>query len=130
MSVNVGSSNSSATNQGSFVQALSKDSIKESRVENLQEVKRVTYNPTVEESQEETRENSEAKYQLQEWVERMNSVVKENVKFNFSEELGSIYVTVVDSTTNEVIRTIPTEDALQLSAIWKDAIGNIFDRKG
>ncbi len=74
--------------------------------------------------------DNEKKAQLKDWINKMNKVVKENVKFNFSEELGSIYVTVVDSNTHEVIRTIPNEDALQLSAIWKDAVGNIFDKKG
>ena len=73
---------------------------------------------------------NEQKSQIKDWIERMNRVVKENVKFNFNEKLGRIYVTVVDSNTHEVIRTIPSEDALKLSAVWKEAIGNIFDKKG
>jgi flagellar protein FlaG len=84
-----------------------------------------------ESSEQNSLKEAEKKAQLNDWVNKMNKVVNdENVRFNFSEDFGGIYVTVVDKTTNEVIRTIPTEDAIKLSAIWKEAVGNIFDKKG
>jgi len=67
---------------------------------------------------------------LQEWVSKMNVTINEKVRFDYSEDFGGIYVTVVDKDTQEVIRKIPTEDAIKLSKIWKEAIGNIFDHKG
>ena len=73
---------------------------------------------------------SEVREQLKEWTSKMNVAINEKVNFDYSEDFGGIYVTVVDNVTNEVIRKIPTEDAIKLSAIWKEAVGNIFDHKG
>jgi len=74
--------------------------------------------------------SKETKEELQEWVSKMNVTINEKIKFAYSEDFGGIYVTVVDNETQEVIRKIPTEDAIKLSAIWKEAVGNIFDSKG
>jgi flagellar protein FlaG len=83
-------------------------------------------------AKEENKNNSKQnnRQQIQEWVEKMNVTIDEKVKFSYSEDFGGIYVTVIDDKTQEVIRKIPTEDAIKLSKIWKEAIGNIFDSKG
>lgn len=128
MAVNVGSSKSSSG--GEVYTSFSVDSAKTGEIAETKALEKLKAVVQEEEARSDAASEGEKRAQLQDWAERMNRVVKENVKFNFSEELGSIYVTVVDSSTNEVIRTIPTEDALQLSAIWRDAVGNIFDRKG
>jgi len=87
---------------------------------------------SLEQSENQTSEQdiSQAREQLTDWVERMNRLSNENVKFNYNEDMKGIIVTVINKQTNEVIRQIPGEDAMKLSAIWKEAIGNIFDTKG
>ncbi len=106
----------------------------EQKVSNSQNLEQIEKNQAVNHQEDKKRGEvsltHEQQSQIKDWIERMNRVVKENVKFNFNEKLGRIYVTVVDSNTHEVIRTIPSEDALKLSAVWKEAIGNIFDKKG
>jgi len=79
---------------------------------------------------DDTQNTKENRENLKEWVSKMNVTINEKVRFDYSEDFGGIYVTVVDKDTQEVIRKIPTEDAIKLSKIWKEAIGNIFDHKG
>jgi|GEM_PF-6169215 flagellar protein FlaG len=81
-------------------------------------------------SLEKDQDDSQVREQLTDWVQRMNKLSNENVKFNYNEDAKGIFVTVVNRETNEVIRQIPNEDALKLSAIWKEAVGNIFDARG
>jgi len=87
-------------------------------------------NRRAKESVEEPSSPAQEKKELKEWVSKMNTTLNEKVKFTYSEDFGGIYVTVIDNDTQEVIRKIPTEDAIKLSAIWKEAVGNIFDSKG
>ena len=79
--------------------------------------------------QQQAQEKSEKKEQLQNWVKVMNKTINEKVRFSYSEDFGGIYVTVVDSKTQEVIRKIPSDEAIKLSAIWKEAVGNILDKR-
>lgn len=116
MSINVNSSNSANIQDSATKVEATKQKIVASE------------NRLIEESSKAS--EKEVKAQLQEWTSKINVTISEKVKFNFSDELGSIYVTVVDNETQEVIRTIPKEDAIKLSAIWKEAVGNIFDKKG
>lgn len=81
-------------------------------------------------SLEKDQDDSQVREQLTDWVQRMNKLSNENVKFSYNEDAKGIFVTVVNRETNEVIRQIPNEDALKLSAIWKEAVGNIFDARG
>jgi len=130
MTVNI--DNNTPSQNGEIHTSFSVDSAKRvevSRTDNAENLKTVEKQEKYANKSNGSSDNN-VKTQLKEWTERMNRVVKENVRFNFNEELGSIYVTVVNSKTNEVIRTIPSEDALKLSAIWKDTVGNIFDKRG
>ena len=57
--------------------------------------------------------------------------VLHNVDLNFSvhEASGTIMITVVDETTGEVIREIPSKELLDLAVKLEEAIGLIFDKK-
>jgi len=52
------------------------------------------------------------------------------VKFAFNDKLGEVYVNVVDKNSGEVIRQIPSKEALKLKEAMKEFIGSIFDMKG
>ncbi len=49
------------------------------------------------------------------------------VKFSVNDELGRVIVEVVDSSTNRVIRQIPSEDLQKIQINLKHTIGLLFD---
>jgi len=83
----------------------------------------------LQQQQQAQEEKNKTKEQLQNWVKVMNKTINEKVRFSYSEDFGGIYVTVVDSKTQEIIRKIPSDEAIKLSAIWKEAVGNILDKR-
>ena len=54
-------------------------------------------------------------------------VMGPNLQFNVYEELGSVIVKVVDPTTNQVIKEIPSPDIQRLKMNIRRAIGVLFD---
>ncbi|MDF2859590.1 MAG: flagellar protein FlaG [Neobacillus sp.] len=52
-----------------------------------------------------------------------------HLKFNFHEDLQEYYVTVVDDTTNEVIKEIPSKKLLDMYAAMTEYLGLLVDRK-
>ena len=83
----------------------------------------------LQQQQQAQEEKNKTKEQLQNLVKVMNKTINEKVRFSYSEDFGGIYVTVVDSKTQEIIRKIPSDEAIKLSAIWKEAVGNILDKR-
>lgn len=53
-----------------------------------------------------------------------------NIKFGFNDEISLMYVNVMEKSTGETIRKIPTDEAMKLSAKMKEIVGMIFDKKG
>jgi len=100
-----------------------------SKIENVPKTEQINNLDKTLLQQQQAQEKSEKKEQLQNWVKVMNKTINEKVRFSYSEDFGGIYVTVVDSKTQEVIRKIPSDEALKLSAIWKEAVGNILDKR-
>lgn len=63
----------------------------------------------------------------------LNDVVKifnEKVAFDIHEDSGRMFVKVLDSQTDKVIRTIPPEEILNLSAKIQNVVGLILDTTG
>ena len=52
-----------------------------------------------------------------------------NVRFGYSDKLGSMYIRVVEKSTGREIRQIPSEEAMRLTEYFRDAIGMIFDKE-
>lgn len=50
------------------------------------------------------------------------------LQFSVSQELGKVVIKVIDSSTNKVVREIPSEDMQKLAANLRDAAGVIFDQ--
>ncbi|WP_338655575.1 flagellar protein FlaG [Sporosarcina psychrophila] len=51
------------------------------------------------------------------------------LRFKFHEKLNEYYVTIVDSTTDEVIREIPSKKLLDIYAAMREFVGLLVDRK-
>lgn len=54
-------------------------------------------------------------------------VMGHKLQFNVNQELGSIVINIVDPSTNQVIKEIPSEEMQQLKIRMKKAIGLLFD---
>jgi flagellar protein FlaG len=65
-------------------------------------------------------------------VEDLNNALNElNVqrKFSVEKELNQVVVKVLDTSNNEVIRQIPSEEAINLAKNIKEMVGLLFDSK-
>ena len=61
-------------------------------------------------------------------LQKMTEMVGGNkLQFSVNKELGSVVVSIVDSTTNQVIKQIPSEDMQKLKLRIRKAIGTLFD---
>ena len=61
-------------------------------------------------------------------LQRLSDMVTgHKLRFNVNEETNRVVVTVVNASTNEVIRQIPSEDVQRIQARMKHAIGVLFD---
>ncbi|HDZ4932249.1 FlaG family protein [Campylobacter jejuni] len=60
--------------------------------------------------------------------EQMDSL-DTNVRFGYSDKIGSMYISVVEKNTGKEIRRIPSEEAMRLAEYFRDAIGMIFDKE-
>lgn len=81
----------------------------------------------VESTPEKTEQN------LEQLVNDLNSEIKPlntNIAFSLDDDTGEMVVTVKDSTSGEVIRQIPSEEAMELMAKMREVNGIIFDKKG
>ena len=60
-------------------------------------------------------------------LQRMSEMVGGNkLLFSVNKELGSVVVSIVDSSTNQVIKQIPSEDIQKLKLRLRKAIGSVF----
>lgn len=61
-------------------------------------------------------------------LQRLSDMVTgHKLRFNVNGETNRVVVTVVNASTNEVIRQIPSEDVQRIQARMKHAIGVLFD---
>ncbi|WP_342512973.1 flagellar protein FlaG [Sporosarcina sp. FSL K6-1522] len=51
------------------------------------------------------------------------------LRFKFHDKLNEYYVTVVDSTTDEVIREIPSKKLMDIHAAMREFVGLLVDQK-
>ena len=97
------------------------------------EAKQVKFNPgTIPNSAAEVSQNiakslADTKADVQELQKLSDMVMGHKLQFNVNDELNRVIVKVVDSSTNEVIREIPSEDLQRIQARMKHTIGLLFD---
>ncbi|WP_457595827.1 flagellar protein FlaG [Hydrogenimonas sp.] len=73
------------------------------------------------------------KEELQEVVDKLNKEMdplKTSIRFGFDDQADELYVSVIDTSNNQEIRKIPSEEALRLAAKMRELVGMIFDKKG
>lgn len=63
--------------------------------------------------------------QLQKLSEQVDG---RKLQFNVNKELGSVVIKVVDSSTNQVLKEIPSEDIQKLKLRIRQTIGSLFDQ--
>lgn len=76
-----------------------------------------------EQNNEQTPSLSELTKELNQQIDTLNT----NVKFEFNEQIGELYISVVEKDTGNVIRQIPSEEAMKLREHLKNLVGMIFD---
>ncbi|WP_421381440.1 flagellar protein FlaG [Bacillus salacetis] len=72
------------------------------------------------------------KEEVQQVVKGMNeflSATNTHIKFEFHEELKEYYVTIVDNTSNEVVKEIPAKKVLDMYAAMTEFVGLLVDKK-
>ena len=52
-----------------------------------------------------------------------------DIKFGYDDDLAEVYVTVTDKHTGQVIRKLPTEEAMKIKKSMKELVGSLFDKK-
>jgi flagellar protein FlaG len=88
----------------------------------------------VESSILETKEKhpEQSKIQMEKIVDGMNGFIRPvnvSVRFELHEELKEYYVKVVDSSTDEVLREIPSKKFLDMYAAMTEYMGLFVDKK-
>lgn len=73
--------------------------------------------------------NKEAVEQAIDNLNNFLEPVRRNLKFELHDKLEKYYVTVVDSTTDEVIKEIPPKQILDMYAEMAEFMGLLVDRK-
>ncbi|WP_277641253.1 FlaG family protein [Wolinella succinogenes] len=68
--------------------------------------------------------------QLTEELNREFNPLNMNIKFGFSDDIDSLYVTVSERDSNRLIRKIPSDEAIELMVKMREIVGIIFDKKG
>lgn len=120
---------------GSFGQTLAMDGLnhstavtpsKTSTVKNSNVVTSVT--PTGSEVADNLVQNiAEIKADAQQLQKMSDSVMGRKLQFNVNDELGSVVVKIVDPSTDQVVKEIPSEEIQNLKLRIRKAIGIIFD---
>lgn len=105
-------------------QTTGSSNVKQTKVEKAQEeVEKAQDASSVQELQKELQNLTD---QLNEEMNPLNM----NVKFGFSDDIESMFVTVSEKDTNKLIRKIPSDEAIELMKKMREIVGIIFDKKG
>lgn len=70
----------------------------------------------------------EVKADIQELQKLSDIVAGNKLQFNVNKELNAVVVSVIDSSTNQVVKQIPSEDMIKLKLRIRNAIGSVFDK--
>ncbi|ARQ97401.1 MULTISPECIES: flagellar protein FlaG [Campylobacter] len=70
--------------------------------------------------------------QIQDILAKANenlSLLNTNIRFGYNDKIDSMFINVTEKDTGNIIRKIPTEQAMKLTEHFRDIIGMIFDKK-
>lgn len=69
---------------------------------------------------------------LQEITEKLNFQMKQldtNIRFSYNRDASTMVIQVKEATTGDLIRELPTKEALRISQYFKESIGLLFDKE-
>jgi len=78
-------------------------------------------------------DEKEIKKKIEKITEELNKemdILNTTIRFHFDDKTDEIYVTVIDTKDNRVIRQIPSEEAMKLVAKMRELVGMLFDERG
>lgn len=104
------------------------DSVSQSQKPSFEKVQK----SNVEIQGNENQDNKGLNEKLEDITKKLNEQMDSlgtNIRFAYNDEFGSMYIKVTERDTGNVIRQIPTEEAMRLTKYFKDAIGMIFDKE-
>ncbi len=53
-----------------------------------------------------------------------------DVKFAYNAKIDTVYINVTNKNTGEIIKKLPTEEAMKIKESMQDLIGVLFDKQG
>jgi flagellar protein FlaG len=65
--------------------------------------------------------------------EELNQIAtKENldISFGYNKKIDKVFINIVDKNSGEVIRKLPSEEAIKFAEGMKDLLGKLLDKKG
>ena len=62
-------------------------------------------------------------------IQKLSDMIGRKLQFNVNEELGRVVVSIVDPSTNQVIKEIPSEEMQQLQIRLRENINFLIDEK-
>ena len=78
-------------------------------------------------------DKNEIKKELEEITKQLNeemNVLNTTIRFGFNDKIDEMYVSVIDTKDDKVIRKIPSDEAMKLMAKMRELVGMLFDEKG
>lgn len=126
MGINSGAPRMPAQSITSSAQSAPKQVVTESTVKSVEATSKAA--PLID-SKEQARVSAQ---QLQSSVDQLNRLMKEgqrNLAFSVDESAGEVVIRVSDRNTNELVRQIPTEEALAIREHLDRVMGMLFSEK-
>ncbi len=68
--------------------------------------------------------------QSSEKFNEMSDKLNLDVKFAYNDKIDQVYLNVIDKNTGQIIRKLPSEEAMKISETMKELVGNLLDKKG
>ncbi|MCK6206013.1 flagellar protein FlaG [Bacillus infantis] len=93
---------------------------------------RAARNDTQQSVQQVVQPLKQSKDSIEKVVKSINNFLEpsnSHLKFEFHEDLKEYYVTIVDDTTKEVIKEIPSKKLLDMYSAMKEYLGLLVDKK-
>jgi flagellar protein FlaG len=82
---------------------------------------------TAENNRENTPPSNEKLFNIVEQIQSISNMFDRKLQFQVNSELGQVVVKVIDSTTDKVIREIPSVEIQKVQIRIKEALGLLFD---
>ena len=80
-----------------------------------------------------TEQNNETlNEKVKEATEKLNRQMEDlgtSIRFGYNDKIEAMYVNVMEMKTGDVIRNIPTEQAMKRSEYFREAVGVLFDKE-